>query len=52
MRRRLLGKRLLGPGFGCVLVANGSDKPELRGVAEHLGSNVMTSRVVAEIFSE
>jgi hypothetical protein len=35
-----------------MLVANGSDKAELRGVAEHLGSNVMTSRVVAEIFSE
>ena len=43
---------MLGPGFGCVLVANDSEKAELRHAAEHLRSNIVTSRVVAEIFSE
>jgi hypothetical protein len=47
-----LGKRLLGPGFRCVLVANDSDKAELRHASEHLGSNIRTARVVAKIFSK
>ena len=44
-----LGKRLFRPRFGCVLVANDSDKAELREVSEHMSSNIRTARVVAEI---
>jgi hypothetical protein len=46
------GKRLLGPGFACVLVANGCDNAELSRASERVGSNIRTSRVVAKIFSE
>jgi hypothetical protein len=52
MGRRLLWKRLLGPGFGCVLVANGSNKAEFQHVLEYLGRNIRTARVFAEIVGE
>ncbi len=35
-----------------MLVANGSDKAELRHASEHLGCNIRTARVVAEVFGE
>jgi hypothetical protein len=44
--------RLLGPRFRRVLVANDADKAELRHASEHLGSNIGTAGVVAEIFGE
>jgi hypothetical protein len=47
-----LEKRLLGAGLRCVLVANGSDKAEFRHASEHLGCNIRTAWVVAEIFGE
>jgi hypothetical protein len=33
-----------------VLVANGSDKLEFRHASQHLGSNIRTLWVVAEVF--
>ena len=35
-----------------MLVANGSDKAEFRHASEHLGRNIRTAWVVAEIFGE
>jgi hypothetical protein len=46
------GKRLLGPGFAHVLVANGYDKAEFPRASERMDSNIGTPRVIAEIFSE
>ena len=43
---------MLGLGFGCVLVANGSNKAEFRHASEHLGRNTRTARVIAEIVGE
>jgi hypothetical protein len=43
---------LLFSGFGCVLVAHRYDNAELHYATERAGSNVRTSWVVAEIFSE
>jgi hypothetical protein len=45
-------KRLLGPGFAYVLVANGCDKAELLRASERVSSNIGTPRVIAKIFSE
>ena len=50
--RMCFEKRLLGPGLRCVLAANNSDKAEFRHASEHLGCNIRTARVVAEIFGE
>jgi hypothetical protein len=47
-----LGERLLGPGLRCVLYANGSDKVEFSHASQHLGCNIRTARVVAEVFGE
>jgi hypothetical protein len=47
-----LGKRLLRPGPRCVLAANDSDKAELRHASQHLGCNIRTAWVVAEVFGE
>jgi hypothetical protein len=46
------GKAVLGPGLGYVLVTNGCHHAEFYYASEHVGSNVMTSGVVAEIFGE
>ena len=43
---------MLGLGFGCVLVANGSNKADFQHVSEYLGRNVRTARVIAEIVGE
>jgi hypothetical protein len=45
-------KRLLGPGLRCVLAANNNRKVEFRHASEHLGCNIRTVWVVAEIFGE
>jgi hypothetical protein len=47
-----LRKPLLAPRLGCVLVTNGCHQAELHGASKHAGSNVRTSRMVAEIFGE
>jgi hypothetical protein len=39
-------------GFGCVLVANDSGKAEFRHASQHMGSNIGTTGVVAEVFRE
>jgi hypothetical protein len=46
------GSVVLRPRFGCVLIANGSDKVEFRHASEHLACNIRTARVVAEVFGE
>jgi hypothetical protein len=43
---------MLGLGFGCVLVANSSNKAEFQHVPEYLGRNIRTARVIAEIVGE
>ena len=43
---------MLGLGFGCVLVANGSNKAEFQHVPKYLGRNIRTARVIAEILGE
>jgi hypothetical protein len=48
----LLGQRLLGLGFGHVLVANRCDNVEFQHTTEHLGGNIRAARVVAEIFGK
>ena len=35
-----------------MLVANDSDKAEFRHASEHLGCNIRTARVVADVFGE
>ena len=45
-------KRLLGPGFAHVLVANGCDKAELLRASERVSSNIGTAWVVTEVFGE
>ncbi len=40
----------LGPRFGRVLVANGRHRADFFQTSQHLGSNVGTARVVADIF--
>lgn len=47
-----LEKQALGLRFGCVLVANGSNKADFQHVPEYLGRNIRTARVIAEIVGE
>jgi hypothetical protein len=42
----------LRPRFGCVVIANGSDKVEFRHASEHLACKIRTARVVAEVLGE
>ncbi len=43
---------VLSPRLGCVLVTNCCHHAELHRASEHVGGNVRTSGVIAEIFGE
>ena len=47
-----LEKRLSGPGLGSVLVANRCHGADLPHAPERLGSNIGTTRMVAQIFAQ
>lgn len=43
---------MLGLGFRRVLVANDSAKSEFHHTSQHMGSNIRTAWVVADVFGE
>jgi hypothetical protein len=47
-----MDKRWLGLGSGRVFVANGCHSAELHHAPKHVGSNMGTARLVAQIFRE